>query len=261
MTAWGKAAILTAMSSTPKVLFGFHAVGVRIKTAPTSVFEVFFDVSRRDARMRQFTDRAREAGVRLIESDGLRLAKMCGSHGHQGVVARVDALALVKSLDELLEQLEADGVAQPLLLVLDGVTDPHNLGACLRVADGAGAHAVIAPKDHAAGISAIVSKVASGAAETMPYFMVTNLARTLGELKERNIWCIGTSDDAEKTIYDVNLTGPVALILGAEGEGMRQLTRKTCDELVSIPMHGAVESLNVSVASGVCLYEALRQRR
>ena len=155
------------MSSTPKVLFGFHAVGVRIKTAPASVFEVFFDVSRRDARMRQFTDRAREAGVRLIESDGLRLAKMCGSHGHQGVVARVDALALVKSLDELLEQLEADGVAQPLLLVLDGVTDPHNLGACLRVADGAGAHAVIAPKDHAAGISAIVSKVASGAAETI----------------------------------------------------------------------------------------------
>ena len=248
------------MSSLSKVLFGFHAVGVRIKTAPSSVFEVFFDVSRRDARMRQFTDRAREAGIRLVESDGLRLAKMCGSHGHQGVVARVDTLAVVKSLDELLEQLEAAGIEQPLLLVLDGVTDPHNLGACLRVADGAGAHAVIAPKDHAAGISAIVSKVASGAAETMPYFMVTNLARTLGELKERNIWCIGTSDDATKTIYDVNLKGPVALVLGAEGEGMRQLTRKTCDDLVSIPMRGAVESLNVSVASGVCLYEALRQR-
>jgi 23S rRNA (guanosine2251-2'-O)-methyltransferase len=248
------------MSSPSKVLFGFHAVGVRIKTAPTSVFEVFFDVTRRDARMRQFTDRAREAGIRLVESDGLRLAKMCGSHGHQGVVARVDTLALVKSLDELLEQLEAAGIEQPLLLVLDGVTDPHNLGACLRVADGAGAHAVIAPKDHAAGISAIVSKVASGAAETMPYFMVTNLARTLGELKERNIWCIGTSDDATKTIYDVDLKGPVALVLGAEGEGMRQLTRKTCDDLVSIPMRGAVESLNVSVASGVCLYEALRQR-
>ena len=248
------------MSSPSKVLFGFHAVGVRIKTAPSSVFEVFFDVSRRDARMRQFTDRAREAGIRLVESDGLRLAKMCGSHGHQGVVARVDTLAVVKSLDELLEQLEAAGIEQPLLLVLDGVTDPHNLGACLRVADGAGAHAVIAPKDHAAGISAIVSKVASGAAETMPYFMVTNLARTLGELKERNIWCIGTSDDATKTIYDVNLKGPVALVLGAEGEGMRQLTRKTCDDLVSIPMRGAVESLNVSVASGVCLYEALRQR-
>ena len=249
------------MSSTPKVLFGFHAVGVRIKTAPQSVLEVFFDVARRDARMRQFTDRAREAGVRLIESDGLRLAKMAGSHGHQGVVARVNAVEQVTSLDELLEQLEASGVAAPLLLVLDGVTDPHNLGACLRVADGAGAHAVIAPKDHAAGINATVAKVASGAAETMPYFMVTNLARTLGELKERNIWCIGTSDDAPKTIYDVDLKGPVALVLGAEGEGMRQLTRKTCDELVSIPMHGAVESLNVSVASGVCLYEALRQRR
>ena len=249
------------MSSSNKVLFGFHAVGVRIKTAPKSVFEVFFDVSRRDARMRQFTDRAREAGIKLVESDGLRLAKMCGGHGHQGVVARVDAVAQVTSLDELLEQLEESKTAPPLLLVLDGVTDPHNLGACLRVADGAGAHAVIAPKDHAAGINATVSKVASGAAETMPYFMVTNLARTLGELKERNIWCIGTSDDAEKTIYDVDLTGPVALVLGAEGEGMRQLTRKTCDELVRIPMHGAVESLNVSVASGVCLYEALRQRR
>ena len=249
------------MSSSSKVLFGFHAVGVRIKTAPKSVIEVFFDVSRRDARMRQFTDRARDSGIRLIESDGLRLAKMCGSHGHQGVVARVDALAQVTSLDELLENLEASGIKNPLLLVLDGVTDPHNLGACLRVADGAGAHAVIAPKDHAAGISAIVSKVASGAAETMPYFMVTNLARTLNELKERSIWCVGTSDDAEKTIYDVDLTGPVALVLGAEGEGMRQLTRKTCDQLVSIPMHGAVESLNVSVASGVCLYEALRQRR
>jgi len=249
------------MSSSSKNLFGFHAVGVRIKTAPKSVFEVFYDVQRRDARMRSFLDRARDSGIKLIESDGLRLAKMCGSHGHQGVVARVDALAQVTSLDELLENLEALGVKNPLLLVLDGVTDPHNLGACLRVADGAGAHAVIAPKDHAAGISAIVSKVASGAAETMPYFMVTNLARTLGELKERNIWCIGTSDDAEKTIYDVDLKGPVALVLGAEGEGMRQLTRKTCDDLVSIPMHGAVESLNVSVASGVCLYEALRQRR
>jgi 23S rRNA (guanosine2251-2'-O)-methyltransferase len=249
------------MSSSSKNLFGFHAVGVRIKTAPKSVFEVFYDVQRRDARMRAFIDRARDSGIKLVESDGLRLAKMCGSHGHQGVVARVDALAQVTSLDELLENLEASGVKNPLLLVLDGVTDPHNLGACLRVADGAGAHAVIAPKDHAAGISAIVSKVASGAAETMPYFMVTNLARTLGELKERNIWCIGTSDDAEKTIYDVDLTGPIALVLGAEGEGMRQLTRKTCDQLVSIPMDGAVESLNVSVASGVCLYEALRQRR
>ena len=245
--------------SSPKVLFGFHAVGVRLKTAPQTIIEVYVDPTRRDARMRQFVDRAKEAGVRLIDADGMRLAKLAGSHGHQGVAARVDPVAQVHSLDELLEQLEADGIA-PLLLVLDGVTDPHNLGACLRVADGAGAHAVIAPKDHAAGINATVAKVASGAAETVPYFMVTNLARTLGELKERNIWIIGTSDDAPKTVYQADLKAPVALVLGAEGQGMRQLTRKTCDELVGIPMKGAVESLNVSVASGVCLYEALRQR-
>jgi 23S rRNA (guanosine2251-2'-O)-methyltransferase len=253
--------------STPKVLFGFHAVGVRLKTSPQSIVEIYVDPSRRDARMRQFVERVNEAGARLIEADGMRLAKLCGSHGHQGVAARVHELAQVKSLDELLEQLEASNAQRPadqrdppLILVLDGVTDPHNLGACLRVADGAGVQVVIAPKDHAAGINATVAKVASGAAETVPYFMVTNLARTLNELKERNIWIIGTSDVAPKTLYQADLTGPVALVLGAEGDGMRSLTAKTCDELVCIPMRGAVESLNVSVASGVCLYEALRQR-
>ncbi|ROZ78375.1 23S rRNA (guanosine(2251)-2'-O)-methyltransferase RlmB [Ramlibacter sp. WS9] len=242
--------------SSPKVLFGFHAVGVRLKTAPRSIIEIYADPTRKDARMRQFLERAHEAGARVIDADGMRLAKLAGSHGHQGVAARVEALPAAHSLDDLLDQVQGP----PLLLVLDGVTDPHNLGACLRVADGAGAHAVIAPKDHAAGINATVAKVASGAAETVPYFMVTNLARTLGELKERSIWCIGTSDDAPKTVYQTDLKGPVALVLGAEGVGMRQLTRKTCDELVGIPMRGAVESLNVSVASGVCLYEALRQR-
>ena len=247
--------------SSPKVLFGFHAVAVRLKTAPASIVEVYVDPTRRDARMRQFVDRCKEAGVRLIEADSLRIAKLAGSHGHQGVAARVQALAPARSLDDLLDQVEQGDNPPPLLLVLDGVTDPHNLGACLRVADGAGANAVIAPKDHAAGINATVAKVASGAAETVPYFMVTNLARTLKELKERNIWVIGTSDDADKSIYDVDLKGPVALVLGAEGPGMRQLTRKTCDELVRIPMQGAVESLNVSVASAVCLYEAMRQRR
>ena len=253
--------------SSPKTLFGFHAIGVRLKTAPESVIEIHFESSRRDARMRSFIDRAAVAKIRLIESDGLQLSKLCGSHGHQGVVARVKAIAQVTSLDELLENLEAANAelpeaqrVAPLILVLDGITDPHNLGACLRVADGAGAHAVIAPKDHAAGINATVAKVASGAAETVPYFMVTNLARTLNELKERNIWVIGTSDAATKTLYQADLKGPVALVLGAEGDGMRQLTGKTCDELISIPMKGAVESLNVSVASGVCLYEALRQR-
>ncbi len=253
--------------SAPKVLFGFHAVGVRLRTAPQSVLEVHVDTSRRDARMRQFVERVTEAGVRLLESDGLRLAKLCGSHGHQGVAARVHEIAQIHSLDEVLENLEAAQSAlpaaeraPPLILVLDGVTDPHNLGACLRVADGAGAHAVIAPKDHAAGINATVAKVASGAAETVPYFMVTNLARTLNELKERSIWVVGTSDSAARTLYQADLRGPVALVLGAEGAGMRQLTAKTCDELVSIPMRGAVESLNVSVASGICLYEAVRQR-
>lgn len=253
--------------SNPKVLFGFHAVGVRLKTTPKSIVEIYIDPTRRDARMRQFIDKVSDAGVRLIEADGMRLAKLCGNHGHQGVAARVHDLTQVKSLDELLERLEASQAelpvnarVQPLILVLDGVTDPHNLGACLRVADGAGVHAVIAPKDHAAGINATVAKVASGAAETVPYFMVTNLARTLNELKERNIWIIGTSDTADKTLYQTDLRGPLALVLGAEGEGMRALTAKTCDALVRIPMRGAVESLNVSVASGVCLYEALRQR-
>ncbi|HSQ71514.1 MAG TPA: 23S rRNA (guanosine(2251)-2'-O)-methyltransferase RlmB [Rubrivivax sp.] len=240
-----------------KVLFGFHAVTVRLKTAPASISEIHVDSSRRDARMRQFVERAREAGARLIDSDDARLAQLAGSTRHQGVVARVTALKMQHSLDEVL-----DGVGgAPLVLVLDGVTDPHNLGACLRVADGAGAHAVVAPKDHAVGLNATVAKVASGAAETVPYLMVTNLARTLGELKERDIRVVGTSDDAEATLYDVDLRGPVALVLGAEGAGLRQLTRRTCDELVRIPMAGAVESLNVSVAAGVCLYEALRQRR
>lgn len=242
--------------SSPKILFGFHAVGVRLKTAPASVLEVFADPTRRDARMKQFLSRAAEAGVRVIEADGQRLAKLCGGVGHQGVVARVQELPQTRSLDDLLDALSDP----PLLLVLDGVTDPHNLGACLRVADGAGAHAVIAPKDHAAGINATVAKVASGAAETVPYFMVTNLARTLGELKERGIWVIGTAGEAAQTLYQTDLAGPTALVLGAEGPGLRQLTRKTCDALVRIPMVGAVESLNVSVASGVCLYEARRQR-
>ena len=173
------------------------------------------------------------------------------------MVARVQALAPKHSLDDVLDEVKGP----PLVLVLDGVTDPHNLGACLRVADGAGAHAVVAPRDRAVGLNATVAKVASGAAETVPYLMVTNLARTLGELKERDIWVVGTSDSAERSIYDLDLNRPVALVLGAEGEGMRQLTAKTCDELVRIPMAGAVESLNVSVAAGVCLYEALRQRR
>jgi 23S rRNA (guanosine2251-2'-O)-methyltransferase len=244
------------MTAGPKILFGFHAVTVRLKTAPRSVLEVHVESARRDARMRQFVERAQQAGVRLVDSDDERLGKLCGTRRHQGVVARVEPLALSHSLDDILDQAEGP----PLVLVLDGVTDPHNLGACLRVADGAGAHAVVAPKDHAVGVNATVAKVASGAAETVPYLMVTNLARTLGELKERNVWTVGLSDAAPKSFYELDLAGPVAIVLGAEGSGMRQLTQRTCDEVVHLPMQGAVESLNVSVAAGVCLYEARRQR-
>ena len=222
------------MTKATQVLFGFHAVTVRLKAAPQSVIEVHVDASRRDQRMLQFVERARDAGAKLIDSDDERLQKLSGSHRHQGVAARVEQVAISHSLDATL-----DAVSGPaLLLVLDGITDPHNLGACLRVADGAGAHAVIAPKDHAVGVNATVAKVASGAADTVPYFMVTNLARTLNELKERDIQVIGTSDDAEKSLYELDLSGPVALVLGAEGGGMRQLTSKTCDVLVRLPMAG-----------------------
>ena len=239
------------------LLYGFHAVTVRLKTAPESVLELHLDATRRDARMKAFRERALASGVKLVDSDPARLDALAGNPRHQGVVARAKPLVARHTLDEIIE----DAAGPALVLVLDGVTDPHNLGACLRVADGAGAHAVVAPKDHAVGLNATVAKVASGAAETVPYLMVTNLARTLGELKELGLTIIGTSDDAEASLWDADLRGPVALVLGAEGPGMRQLTRKTCDRLVRIPMAGAVESLNVSVASGLCLYEAARQRR
>jgi 23S rRNA (guanosine2251-2'-O)-methyltransferase len=239
-----------------QVLFGFHAVSVRLKTAPESVREIHVDASRRDARMRQFVARAQEAGVRLIDSDDANLQRLCGTHKHQGVVARVDAVFQPRSIEEVLEDLNGE----PLLLLLDGVTDPHNLGACLRVADGAGVHALIAPKDHAVGINATVAKVASGAAETVPYLMVTNLSRCIAALKVQGIRVVGTAEDAPQTIHQADLRGPLALVLGAEGKGLRQLTRTSCDALVRIPMHGAVESLNVSVAAGVCLFEARRQR-
>ena len=240
-----------------KVLFGFHAVTVRLKTAPDSITDIHVDATRRDARMRQFVERANEANAKVVDSDGERLNALAGNSRHQGVVARVTPLPMRHSVDDVLDDVKGP----PLVLVLDGVTDPHNLGACLRVADGAGVHAVVAPKDHAVGLNATVAKVASGAAETVPYLMVTNLARALADLKDRDIRVIGLCNTAEKTIFDVDLTGHVALVMGAEGSGMRQLTRKHCDELVSIPMSGAVESLNVSVAAGICLFEAVRQRR
>ncbi len=242
----------------PRALFGFHAVSARLRHDASSVRELYVDAQRRDARMKSLIARAEEAGVQAIVVDNHRLDGLCGHAPHQGVVALADEIRLAASLDDLLDALEPDQA--PLLLILDGITDPHNLGACLRVADGAGVHAVVAPKDRAAGLNATAAKVASGAAETVPYITVTNLARTLRELKERDIRIVGASDDAEASIYDIDLTVPTAWVLGAEGEGMRRLTRETCDRLVQIPMRGAVGSLNVSVASGVCLYETVRQR-
>jgi len=240
-----------------KLLIGFHAVNARLRQNAQSVSDIYIEANRKDRRMQDFIRLAESFGVTLHPVDADRLRGMAGTDRHQGVVARADDISLALNLDELLDGIEGT----PLLLVLDGVTDPHNLGACLRVADGAGAHAVIAPKDRSVGLNTTVAKVASGAAETVPYITVTNLARTLRELQERGVWVVGTADGTDKALYDVDLKGPTAIVMGAEGEGMRRLTRETCDDLVSIPMAGGVESLNVSVASGVCLYEAVRQRR
>ena len=240
----------------PRVVFGFHTVLARLRADPKSVVEIFLDETRNDARGKELAILAERAGVRLLRVPTKRLDGFSGGGRHQGVVARVEVKSLSHSVDEIVENVE-----KPLLLVLDGVTDPHNLGACLRVANAAGANAVIAPKDRAAGISPAVSKVASGAAEATPYVMVTNLARTLAELKERNIWIVGADERAEKTLYQADLPDSIAWVLGAEGEGMRRLTRESCDLLVRIPMQGEVESLNVSVSAGVCLFESVRRRK
>ena len=241
-----------------KFIFGFHAVTSRLRHEASSVEEIYVDTGRQDRRMLELISAAKGAGVRVIPVDELRLANMVGTRRHQGVIAKAGEISLARNLDELLDAIEG----APLLLILDGITDPHNLGACLRVADGAGAHAVIAPKDRAVGLNATAAKVASGAADSVPYIPVTNLARTLRELKERDVLVVGTSDDAEQNLYQIPLNSAdgVALVMGSEGEGMRRLTRETCDVLVNVPMFGSVESLNVSVASGVCLYEARRQR-
>ena len=240
----------------PRVVVGFHAVLARLRADPKSVIEIFLDETRHDARGKDLIAAAGRAGVHLMRVPTKRLDGFYGGGRHQGVVAMVLEKPARESLEDLLDSLKEP----PLLLVLDGVTDPHNLGACLRVANAAGANAVIAPKDRAAGISAAVSKVASGAAESTPYLMVTNLARTLAEIKERNIWVVGADERAEKTLYETDLPDSIAWVLGAEGEGMRRLTRESCDLLVRIPMRGEVESLNVSVSAGVCLFESVRRR-
>ena len=243
--------------STTRIIYGFHAVTAQLRQRAHDVQEIFLDASRSDARATELARQAERAGVRVMLVDGERLAGLTGHARHQGVAAKVVAKTPQHDLDAILDH--AGDAA--LLLVLDGVQDPHNLGACLRVADAFGVHAVIAPKDRAVGITPVVAKVASGAAETVPYIAVTNLARELRELCERGIWVVGADQQAGQDVFEAKLEGPLAWVLGAEGEGMRRLTREHCDELFRIPMVGTVESLNVSVATGVCLAETLRQRR
>ena len=237
-------------------LIGFHAVTAALRAQPSSVRAIYIATARNDRRMQQLLARAEEARVAVHMVDPPRLTALAGSDRHQGVVAIIESNTRVRTLGELL-----DGVREPaLLLVLDGVTDPHNLGACLRNADAFGAHALIVPKDRAVGLTATVAKAASGAADTVPLLSVTNLARSLRDMKERGIWIVGAEAAGGESLFDVDLSGPVAWVLGAEGAGMRRLTREACDRIVSIPMLGAVASLNVSVAAGVCLFTTQRQR-
>jgi 23S rRNA (guanosine2251-2'-O)-methyltransferase len=237
------------------LIHGFHAITARLRHHPDSIQVIYLDQTRRDKRAKDLLKVAADRNVRVVLADGARVEEMARGKS-QGVVASADPIQLARDIDEVLEVLSEPA----LLLVLDGVTDPHNLGACLRSADAFGVHAVIAPKDRAAGLSAVAMKAASGAAESVPYITVTNLARTLRDLKQQNILIIGTDDEAPGSVMDADFSGPAALVLGAEGAGMRRLTREHCDLLVRIPMYGQVESLNVSVSAGVCLYEARRQR-
>jgi len=236
-------------------LFGFHAVTARVRQRAESVDAIYVDAARHDARMRDLTTRAKATGIAVHVVDGARLDALAGHGPHQGVVAIVDANTPHVTLDDVLSDLHEPA----LLLVLDGVTDPHNLGACLRSADAFGAHAVVVPKDRSVGVNATVAKAASGAADTVPVISVTNLARTMRELKEHGVWLLG-ADVGGESLFEADVAGPVAWALGAEGQGLRRLTRETCDRLIAIPMLGTVESLNVSVTAGICLYAARQAR-
>jgi 23S rRNA (guanosine2251-2'-O)-methyltransferase len=244
--------------SSEELVFGIHAVQALLSRAPQRVISLYCLQGRADKRLQALLDLA--AGEQLpIEWQSRQELDALVEGNHQGVVARVRAAKEYKSadLDALLDSLSEP----PFLLVLDGVTDPHNLGACLRTAEAAGVHAVIAPKDNAAGLTPVARKVSCGAAEIVPYVAVTNLARQLRALQDRGVWLIGAAGEAEQSIYQLDCTGPLAIVMGAEGSGLRRLTRECCDYLAHIPMAGSVSSLNVSVATGVCLFEALRQRQ
>jgi 23S rRNA (guanosine2251-2'-O)-methyltransferase len=239
--------------SATRLLAGFHAVTARLRFHPASVQEIYVAGGRRDVRLRELVARAGAARVPVHALDEPRLDQMAGGLRHQGVIARVDAALPHVTLDDVLEP----GAGTPLFLVLDGVTDPHNLGACLRSADAFGARAVIVPKDRSAGLTATAAKAASGAADTVPLVTVTNLARALAQMKAAGLWVLG-ADTGGESLFNADLSGPIAWVLGAEGSGLRRLTREACDRIVGIPLAGTVESLNVSVAAAICLY-ATRQ--
>ena len=239
-------------------IYSIHAVQAFLTRAPERLIEVYVLKGRDDKRLNPILQQLRQLGIAVQFCGRDALDKKAQGENHQGVIAKIQEAKPLNEND--LDTLIAN-TANPLLLVLDGVTDPHNLGACLRTADAAGVTAVIVPKDNAAQLTSVARKVACGAAETMPLVRVTNLARTLRELQQRhNIWVVGTAGEATSTLYETKLIGATALVMGAEGDGMRRLTRETCDELISIPMAGSVSSLNVSVATGVCLFEIVRQR-
>jgi len=236
------------MSGT-RPLFGFHAVTARLRQRPEAVHALYVLEGRQDPRLRDLVARAEASRVAVHAVDHSRLDALAGHGRHQGAVAIVDEALPHVTLDDVLES----PAEPPLLLILDGVTDPHNLGACLRCADAFGALAVVVPKDRAVGVNATVAKAASGAADTVPVIAVTNLARTMRELKERDVWLVG-ADSGGEPLHKADLGGAIAWVLGAEGSGLRRLTRESCDRIVGIPLVGSVESLNVSVASGICLY-------
>jgi len=238
-------------------IYGIHAVKAVLEREPERFIEAYVLKGRQDDRLMPILNDLQVCGVSIQQMTRKTLDDKANGANHQGIIARVKAAKQLNEndIDGILAQYES-----PLLLVLDGVTDPHNLGACLRNADAAGAAAIIVPKDRSAPMNATVSKVACGAAEVVPLIRVTNLARTMRTLQEQGIWFVGTAGEATHDIYQAKLTGPLAIVMGAEGDGMRRLTRETCDDLIKIPMAGSVSSLNVSVASGICLFEAVRQR-
>jgi 23S rRNA (guanosine2251-2'-O)-methyltransferase len=247
-----------ATVSTPVAVAGIHSVRAALKHGSEGIVEIWLERKRRDRRLAQLAELARESQVAVRQVARDELDGAADGANHQGVVAwvRITAARSERDLARILQDVRGP----PFLLILDGVQDPHNLGACLRVADAAGAHALIAPRDNAVGLTSVACKVASGAALTLPFVQVTNLSRTIEGLKGQGIWLIGADGEAPASLFEMDLTGPLALVMGGEGKGLRRLTRERCDSIGHLPMLGTVESLNVSVAAGICLYEAVRQR-